>query len=339
MDGVSNCQGARVGIILISSKGIRMEKPFELGFQASNNETKYEALLMGLQMSNEVRARRLQLHCDFQLVVNQVSDEFEAKDQRMMGYLKEVKVLKRQFERVKISQISRGNNSHADFLATLASSMADPLLRIVSVKLLPSPNAFPLEKVLILSIRPSPSWMDPFVAYLQGGILPEDRKEAKQVRRRSPRYWVSKEGSSTKDCIQDLICYVYILRQSKYFQKNCMKEYMEVTREEGLWPIEPLLRGIGGQICKSKRKTSLRNVINAKSSLLAFTSLRNSLIQYPVRGRLPNVGQTQQDLFLKQLAKKDGSQLGQTTLPSGSKLSLQLIFEILTLKGLCGEIS
>ena len=65
---------------------------------------------------------------------------------------------------------------------------------------------------------------------------------------------------------------------------------MEVTLEEGLWPIELLLRGIGGQICKSKRKTSLRNVINAKSSLLAFTSLRNSLIQYPVRGRLPNVG-------------------------------------------------
>ena len=70
VDGVSNCQGARVGIILISSKGIRMEKPFKLGFQASNNEAKYEALLMGLQMSNEVRARRLQLHCDFRLVVN-----------------------------------------------------------------------------------------------------------------------------------------------------------------------------------------------------------------------------------------------------------------------------
>ena len=160
--------------------------------------------------------------------------------------------------------------------------MADPLPRIVSIKLLPSPNAFPPEKVLISSIHPSPSCMDPFVAYLQGGILPEDRKEAEQVRRRSPRYWVSEKGSSTKDCIQDPICYACILRQSKYFWKNCMRKYVEV--------IEPLLRGIGGQICKSKCKTSLRNVINAKSLLLASTNLGNSLIQYPVCGRLSSKG-------------------------------------------------
>lgn len=106
VDRVLNCQRVGVGIILISPEGIRMEKSFRLGFQASNNEAEYEALLTRLRMPNEVVSRRLQLHCDSRLVVSQVNDEYEAKDQGMMSYLKEVRVLKRQegenFKRVKI---------------------------------------------------------------------------------------------------------------------------------------------------------------------------------------------------------------------------------------------
>ena len=51
MDGASNCWGAGVGIILISLKGIKVEKSFRLGFLASNNEVEYEALFVGLRMS------------------------------------------------------------------------------------------------------------------------------------------------------------------------------------------------------------------------------------------------------------------------------------------------
>ena len=75
-------------------------------------------------------------------------------------------------------QISRGNINHADSLATLASLVADPLPRIVSVELLPFSSVIPSSKDLILSIWPSISWIDPIIAYLQNGTLPEDRKEA-----------------------------------------------------------------------------------------------------------------------------------------------------------------
>lgn len=63
VDGASNCQGAGVGIVLISSEGIRVDQSFQLGFLASNNEAEYEALLVGLRMSRQVRANRVQLHC------------------------------------------------------------------------------------------------------------------------------------------------------------------------------------------------------------------------------------------------------------------------------------
>lgn len=101
VDEASNCRKAEVGIILISLEGIRVEKLFRLGFPMSNNEVEYEALLAGLRMSRQVGAKRIQMHCDSLLVISQANGEFEAKDQRMMSYLKEVGILKHQFKKVK----------------------------------------------------------------------------------------------------------------------------------------------------------------------------------------------------------------------------------------------
>ena len=151
---------------MISSKGIRLEKSFRLGFLASNHKAKYEAFLTGLRMSKQVGAERIWMHCDSQLVVSQANGEFEAKDQTMVSYLKEVGVLKHQFKEVEISQISKGSNSHADSLATLTSSMADSLLRIVSIELLPFSSVSSSNIALILSIHSSASWMDPLIGWI-----------------------------------------------------------------------------------------------------------------------------------------------------------------------------
>ena len=79
-----------------------MEKSFRLCFLALNNEVKYEALLVGLRMSRQVRVDRVRLHCDSWLVVSQISSEFEVKDHRMMSYLEDVRVLKHQFKEMEI---------------------------------------------------------------------------------------------------------------------------------------------------------------------------------------------------------------------------------------------
>ena len=81
-------------MILISPKEIRVEKSFRLGFLMSNNEAEYEAFFAGLRMSRQVGAKRVQVHCDSWLVISQIFGEFEAKDQRMMNYLKDVGILK-----------------------------------------------------------------------------------------------------------------------------------------------------------------------------------------------------------------------------------------------------
>lgn len=115
-----------------------------------------------------------------------------------MSYLKDVGILKSQFKRVDIFQISRSNNNHADFLAILASSVVDPLPRIISIELLPFSSVIPSGKDLILSIQPSISWIDPIVAYLRNEIFLGDRKEVERIRHKSPQYWMFEEGKLYK---------------------------------------------------------------------------------------------------------------------------------------------
>ena len=45
VDGAANHRGSKVGLVLISPKKIIIEKSLRLGFSATNNEAKYEALL------------------------------------------------------------------------------------------------------------------------------------------------------------------------------------------------------------------------------------------------------------------------------------------------------
>ena len=50
VDGVANQRGSEVGLVLVSPKQITIEKSLRLGFSATNNEAKYEALLEGMSM-------------------------------------------------------------------------------------------------------------------------------------------------------------------------------------------------------------------------------------------------------------------------------------------------
>ena len=45
MDGVSNARKARIGIMLGSLEGLKLECSLRMDFSASNNEAEYEALV------------------------------------------------------------------------------------------------------------------------------------------------------------------------------------------------------------------------------------------------------------------------------------------------------
>ena len=63
---------------IITLKRIRLKHSFRLGFRASNNETKYEALLAGLRAVMDMGAREVEIYSDSQLLVSRVQGSFEA---------------------------------------------------------------------------------------------------------------------------------------------------------------------------------------------------------------------------------------------------------------------
>ena len=49
-DGAGNQKGAGLGVVVITPEKLVIEKSLRLGFLATNNEAKYEALLAGIAM-------------------------------------------------------------------------------------------------------------------------------------------------------------------------------------------------------------------------------------------------------------------------------------------------
>ena len=67
-----------------------------------------------------------------------------------------------------------------------------------------------------------------------------------------------------------------------------MKGFVEVTQEEDLYLIGPLLKGTSGQARERRHKNMLQNVISVRDSRQTFTSLEEFLILFPAFGLLLN---------------------------------------------------
>ena len=68
------------------------------------------------------------------LVVGQVKGELEARDVRMQEYLNQARHLQLGFDSFSLHQIPRSRNTHADSLATLATSSAQSLPWVILVE-------------------------------------------------------------------------------------------------------------------------------------------------------------------------------------------------------------
>ena len=66
-------------------------------------------------------AKNLLLQSDSKLVIRQIKDEYEAKEERMQKYLKLTKHLTKEFDKVEFVQIPRSQNMIVDKIAKLAS--------------------------------------------------------------------------------------------------------------------------------------------------------------------------------------------------------------------------
>ena len=97
------------------------------------------------------------------------------------------------FESFSLLHVPRNGNIYADSLATLATSSAQSLLRVILIEDLCKPTEVKGEVVHVHQVRVGPNWMDPIVLFLREDILPEDKSEADKVWRKAPRFWLSRD--------------------------------------------------------------------------------------------------------------------------------------------------
>ncbi|GFS42902.1 hypothetical protein Acr_00g0082420 [Actinidia rufa] len=167
VDGSSNQHGCGAGLVIRAPSGEQMEYAIRMGFQATNNEAEYKALLAGLRVATELGAQSLEVFSDSQLVINQVQGDYLTKDSRMIAYLGE-----------------------ADALANLASTFEFISDRCIPLEFLANPSIGIANQ--ILQTEENPTWMDEIIAYLQKGILPKDKLQARRLLYRSARFCIFK---------------------------------------------------------------------------------------------------------------------------------------------------
>lgn len=153
--------------------------PFD--FNVSNNEAEYEALITSLQMAKEMKINHLIAYSDSQLVVNQVNNIYQAKEERMNNYLQLVKEKLKNFGHIQVEQILRTQNGHADALARLATSEGIERFDSIPVGRICHP-AIEESKTVHMATDLKPTWMDKIILYLQTDACPEDLVMARKLR-------------------------------------------------------------------------------------------------------------------------------------------------------------
>ncbi|GJV31660.1 reverse transcriptase domain-containing protein [Tanacetum coccineum] len=147
-----------------------------LGFDATNNEAEYEALIAGQKIVKQIGVKNLQANVDSRLVANQVNGTYVAKENDMVRYLEKVKTFINIFKAFSIKQVPRSENKKADALSKISSSFAH-LSKQVLVEELKEKSISTVE-VLAVVEEEGDTWMTPIFKYLMDGTLPAEVKKA-----------------------------------------------------------------------------------------------------------------------------------------------------------------
>ena len=156
-----------------------------LGFNASNNESEYEAILVGIELDATMSTNRLLIQSNSQLVVGQVNIEYESRDPRMEKYVPLVKQRLGIFSAWKLEHILRDCNEKADTLAAVAASLL--MTKTVFLPIYYQPNSSILTTRVSQVDEVSPSWMDPIVQYINTRELSNEKDKAHKVQIQSAR--------------------------------------------------------------------------------------------------------------------------------------------------------
>ncbi|XP_073153444.1 uncharacterized protein [Henckelia pumila] len=181
-------KGSGAGIVVESPQGDKFQYAIKFLFPATNNEAEYEAFIMGIKLALSVGAKKLTIHSDSQLIVSQVNENYEAKEDKILEYLTQVNEILSRLDSYDIKQIPRAENESAERLAKLASSLANIDNRKITFLKYGKEKTDGSDVTIFCADSKEPGWKDEIIDYLRQGNLPFNQVEARKLRVRAARF-------------------------------------------------------------------------------------------------------------------------------------------------------
>nr|GEX36236.1 protein NYNRIN-like [Tanacetum cinerariifolium] len=202
-DATSSFDGSRLGLMLVSLEGKEFTYAIRFDFKTTNNEAKYEALLIDIHIVMDMEIKNLDIYVDLQFVANQVKGIFEARKIVIREYLKKTK---------------EGNGYHVvppPYTGTFMPPKPDLVFNNTLNDVKTDHHAFTVnlsptkpDQVLSLTTRPSAPIIEDWVSDS------EDESETK-----TPHHTVIPKPTSNEKCRNRKACFV--CKSLNHFIKDC----------------------------------------------------------------------------------------------------------------------
>ncbi|XP_074305870.1 uncharacterized protein LOC141641093 [Silene latifolia] len=124
--GASDLRGYDIGVLLISLEGEHTLIFIKLDFEVTNNATEYEAYLTGLQAADGLGIKRLRVHGDSSLIINQITGSWNIRSESLTPYQSRIDQVAQFFDQVLYLHLPRDENQFADTLVKLTSLINMP---------------------------------------------------------------------------------------------------------------------------------------------------------------------------------------------------------------------
>ncbi|KAA3484661.1 Integrase, catalytic core [Gossypium australe] len=122
VDGSVAKIGSGANVLVANLNNNKWKYGLSTGFQALNNITEYEALILGLQLARQLGAKDLTIHTDSQLVAKQINGKY-VKEARLKKYHMMANQFLTGFDKAKVRQLPRDDSTRSNALSKLPSSI------------------------------------------------------------------------------------------------------------------------------------------------------------------------------------------------------------------------
>jgi len=113
-----------VGVVFVSPENHVLTREFSLTESFSSNVAGYNALLIGIQLAQQMGLQYLEACGDSKLIISQVKGEYEVRHEDLIPYHHATIKLADSFDGFYISHLSRLLNTKAVALPTFAATLA-----------------------------------------------------------------------------------------------------------------------------------------------------------------------------------------------------------------------